>query len=104
MSKPHNTDCMYLIEDIRDACFEWDKTDKFEFSFIVDDALNIFSQIWEQLALKFEVDFSTICGWATGAARPHPDIQQEIISFIKTYTSKYIRVFMEMETKLQGTL
>jgi len=59
-----------------------DSTSKEYFSGAVNIALNEYNLPVLEMATKFEVADSTVERWASGAAVPHPKLQQMILGYI----------------------
>jgi len=57
-----------------------------QFIKIVAAAVAIIDQ--RELAAEFEIAESTISRWVNGVARPHPQVQQLIVSYIEKRISK----------------
>lgn len=45
------------------------------------DGLAILNRV-DVLAREFEVSRSTVMSWASGAARPHPRLQKQVLEFV----------------------
>lgn len=69
-------------------CDNWnnsrDVTSRAEaFSTIVRAGVDVFGRSQRELADEFEVSESTVSRWANGVTRPHPRLQQMVVTAIR---------------------
>ena len=76
--------------ELKESCSKWDKSSE-QFSWIVAAAVGTLGLYQRELAAEFEVAESTVSRWANGVARPHPRLQQLIVSAIEKRIAKALR-------------
>lgn len=78
--------------DLVKACDAWlDKPDESEFAVLVTGALQGLGILQRDLAQEFEVQVSTVSRWASGASKPHPRLQRQVIQSIRRRAERAAR-------------
>ena len=73
-------------------CEAWlDMPSAGRFARIVADSLEVLGLLQRDLAQEFEVEVSTVSRWASGAAKPHPRLQRQVVQWIKRRAEKAAR-------------
>jgi ribosome-binding protein aMBF1 (putative translation factor) len=73
-----------------DLCRSWDSSSQ-QFKEIVQSASQVLGVYRKEVAAEFEVAESTVSRWASGAAKPHPIIQKQIIASLEKRARKMLR-------------